>query len=605
MGLIAPFFFCQIFIKKTKMWIGNIVIKDFLKEVDLKSGKYNPVNPYNAFSEPSDPSKIIKNLGGDDAGSAKARSEYLRSKIEDNFSKLGIPSYDLATYMKKQGIFTKILLEKYTKPFDFVFTKEDGEKLSGKALYNKELSEKFDTIVLDFKRESEDEEDINEEVEVQKTPTIQIKFVDKKELQRPFLAKKDFWRKYNESFALEGLQTNSVFTVEILGLGSKPKETDKPKGPEDDKGPETEGQKSNFYKGKDLEEVNDKLKNIKEKAKFFAIIKNYLDDPDFQRMFLESIISETKSIQVNGKPILSTLKDLKNYGLLDEKIKKKGKNRKLITFKKNLQNFMADVFSLFAKVSKNGKESETYAVIKQFYNRLYKIGLKGQGNISEQERRILIKKLSSSFSVFLTAMTKLPEMVKGSGGGTKKGRDIKVKNVPKASINTVEYYINKIADSILKEDQEKNKTEDKGSNIIKIEINKIGIFSDLEKGLDSGSNKIENEFIKCKVDLSFEDDSDVSFFDKATQKQIEDGLRQGKFFVRMTHRPKAKDLLIFSINNKSDGSGAFFTIAGNNIKSKRDPKQWKGSVTVGNKAMGNKDFKGSKATISSFNLLSK
>lgn len=608
MGLIAPFFIWLIFIKKTEMWISNIVIDKIIKEADLKSGKYNPLNPYNQLSRDSevDPTRITKNLGGDDAGSAKARSEYLRGKIEDNFSKLGIPSYDLGSYMKKQGIYTHILLKNYTKPFDFEFTKKDGQKFSGQALYNIKLSEQFKTIVLDFKPKQEE----GEEVEPQ---TQQIKFVDEKELKRPFLAKRDFWRKYEKSFALEGLQINGIFTVEIFGSESTEKNNTEEDGGKPDDGEKSEEKqndevkKGNFYKGKDLDEVNGKLSEIKEKSKFFTIIKNYLDDPDFQRMFLGVIISETDSIKLNGKPILVTLKELKNFGLLDEKIKKKGKNRKLIKFKTNLQNFMSDVFSLFAKVSKNGKESETYSAIKKFYIRLYSIALKGQNNVSEQERKNLLKKLTLTFSVFLKTISKLPEMTKGSGGGTQKGKEIKVKNVPKATSSTVEYYINKISDSILNEENEEkeNKKIEEKTNTTKIKINKIGIFADLEEGLEDGNvlNKIENEYVKCVVDLKFDDENDDSIFNKSIKKEIEDGLRRGDFYVRMTQKPKI--LLIFSKTNKKDNSGAFFTIKGNSIKSKRDPKQWKGPVEIGNKAMGAKDFNGSKATISSFKLLNK
>jgi hypothetical protein len=612
MGLIAPFFIWLIFIKKTEMWISNIVIDKILKE-DLTSGKYNPLNPYNQLSRDSDvdPTRITKNLGGEDAGSAKARSEYLREKIQDNFSKIGIPSYELGTYMKKQGIYSRTVLSKYTKPFDFEFTTKDGQKISGQALYNKKLSEQFKTIVLDFKPKQEE----GEEVE---PPTQQIKFVDEKELKRPFLGSKfgvekiDLLQKYKESFALEGLQINGIFTVEISGSESTEKNNTEEDGGKPDDGEKSkekqndEVKKGNFYKGKDLDEVNGKLSEIKEKSKFFTIIKNYLDDPDFQRMFLGVIISETDSIKLNGKPILVTLKELKNYGLLDEKIKKKGKNRKLIKFKTNLQNFMSDVFSLFAKVSKNGKESETYSVIKKFYVRLYSIALKGQNNVSEQERKNLLKKLTLTFSVFLKTISKLPEMTKGSGGGTQKGKEIKVKNVPKATSSTVEYYINKISNSILnEEDGGGDKKIEEKTNTTKIKINKIGIFADLEEGLEDGNvlNKIENEYVKCVVDLKFDDENDDSIFNKSIKKEIEDGLRRGDFYVRMTQKPKI--LLIFSKTNKKDNSGAFFTIKGNSIKSKRDPKQWKGPVEIGNKAMGAKDFNGSKATISSFKLLNK
>ncbi len=172
-----------------------IKVKDIIKEVDVTGGKYNPLNPY--ASEPSDPTRVIKNLGGDDAGSAEARSEYLRDKIEQNFSKLGIPAYDLRSYMKIQGIYTEELLKSYTQPFDFSFMKENGEKFSGKATYNKELSKQNNTIVLNFNNGS-------------------IIF-SQDSIKRPFLAKKGFWAKYKEKLSLRGLQTNSIFDVKIIG----------------------------------------------------------------------------------------------------------------------------------------------------------------------------------------------------------------------------------------------------------------------------------------------------------------------------------------------------------------------------------------------------
>ena len=127
---------------------------------------------------------------------------------------------------------------------------------------------------------------------------------------------------------------------------------------------------------------------------------------------------------------------------------------------------------------------------------------------------------------------------------------------------------------------------------------KIGIFQELKRGTEEEGGKPminDKNFIKCKTELKFEDDENDTIFDKSTKKQIVDGLSTGKFFVRMTQRPKAGLVLIFS---KTDSeSGSFFTIAGKNIKSPKDPSQWKGEVMVGDKAMGNKDFKGTKAFI--------
>jgi hypothetical protein len=538
--------------------------KNLLKE-DLTSGKYNPINPYSTLAgSSSDPTEVVKNLGGDDVGSAKARSEYLRDKIEKNFSELGIPSYNLMGYMKSQGIFTLELIQQYNEPFDFSFVKEDGQKFSGKAIYNKKLSEKFKTLVLDLN---------NGEVKLKFTP---------ESLKRPFLAKKNIWGKYKDKLALMGLQTNAFFDVEISGdLTPKTKEE------EDNK--ENLGEKGSYYNGEDLQEVNTKLNDIKENAKFFTVIKQYKDDPDFQRMFLDSIVNTTKSIKINQKSLLATLKDLKAYGLLE--IKKKGKGRKLKKFKANFQNFMSDLFSLFAKVSKNGKQSETFKVIKNFYKELYIIALKGEGVTSQTEKNILLKKMILVFSIFLKKFTTLPEMTKGRYGKPEnKEKEIKVKKTSKVNMNTVESIINSIADNI------KLITEEEKNSLEKIKILKIGILQDLDpEEKESKEIKIsDKKFIKCKADLRFESDEDDTIFNKATKKQIVEGLSKGTFFVRMTQKPKGLVLIFSKTNNES---GSFFTLAGKNIKSPKDPSQWKGEVVVGDKAMGNKDFKGSKAFI--------
>lgn len=600
-------------------------LNNLLKE-DLTSGKYNPLNPYNQLSRDSDvdPTKITQNLGGDDAGSAKARSEYLRSKIEKNFSSLGIHS-DLQAYMESQGIFTLELIQQYSQPFDFSFVKENGEKFSGKAVYNKQLSEKFKTLVLDFN-----------EVKLKFTPDS---------LKRPFLAKKGMWGKYKDKMALMGLQTNGIFDVEVAGnLSSKSEETKEESDVEynvgdeisfeTDKGKKGKGKivkiegeditvtdgkgneivinkkniitdadteekglnkEANYYNGKDLKEVNIKLSDVKDKAKFFSIVKQYKDDPEFQKIFLDAIINTTKSIKINQKPLLTTLKDLRSNGLLEEPEAMSGLKRKYLKVKLNLQNFMVEVFSLFAKVAKSGKQSKTFEVIKNFYKELFMIATKGKTSISdEQTRKQLWRKLMGSFSNFLKAMSRLPEMVKGGKKPDEEKKEVKVKNTPKANINTMESFIQDIANSI------KLITEEEKGSLEKIKILKIGILQELKKGEEEEGGKKgkpminDKKFIECKAELKFESDEDDTIFKKSIKKQIVDGLTTGKFFVRMSQKPKGLVLIFSKTENES---GSFFTLAGKGIKSPKDPSQWKGEVVVGDKAMGNKDFKGTKAFI--------
>lgn len=225
-------------------------------------------------------------------------------------------------------------------------------------------------------------------------------------------------------------------------------------GEGDDKGgnDKPKDRKPNYYNGKDLKEVNQKLSELKDKANFFKIISSYKDNSEFQDIFLDAIINSTKSIKINQKPLHTTLKDLKNSGVLEADQELSTSKRKFLKIKLNLQNFMVDVFSLFAKVAKNGRQSRTFKVIKKFYKELFLITSKGKTSISDkQTRAILWKKLMGSFSNLLSSIRKLPEMTKGSvGKDEKKGKEINVKNTPKTTnITTVESIIDIISKGIL------------------------------------------------------------------------------------------------------------------------------------------------------------
>ena len=196
MGLLTPFFVYTIFIIKTIfMDIKKIIKQELIKEVNL-----NPIDPYRGET---DPTKVLKNAGKGDAGSAEARSEYLRGKIEKNFSSLGV--YNIENYMEEQGIFHEEMIKNYNQPFDFGFMNtKTGDDFDGKATYNEKISKRDKTIVLDF---------INNDGR-----KYRMTF-DPESLKRPFLGKTAMFKDYKQSYALFGLQINGVFNVIVQKFG--------------------------------------------------------------------------------------------------------------------------------------------------------------------------------------------------------------------------------------------------------------------------------------------------------------------------------------------------------------------------------------------------
>lgn len=329
------------------------------------------------------------------------------------------------------------------------------------------------------------------------------------------------------------------------GNGKKSEDVDK-----EDEGGDKGGddkpkdKKPNYYNGKDLKEVNQKLSELKDKANFFKIISSYKDNSEFQDIFLDAIINSTKSIKINQKPLHTTLKDLKNSGVLEADQEFSTSKRKFLKIKLNLQNFMVDVFSLFAKVAKNGRQSRTFEVIKKFYKELFLITSKGKTSISDkQTRTILWKKLMGSFSNFLSSIRKLPEMTKGSiGKDEKKGKEINVKNTPKTTnITTVESIIDTISKSLLIIEQDE-KVETTGKIYIekivlgpKAEAKRDGDVNNYNKSVRGGSTKwsgLVRDLPKPKstddfqqmvvnfelVDKDKLDDNQKNVFDKITRK---------------------------------------------------------------------------------------
>jgi len=169
----------------------------------------------------------------------------------------------------------------------------------------------------------------------------------------------------------------------------------------------------NFYNGGDIDEVNSELKDIKLNSEPFKIISKYNDDEEFRRIFLDSFINSTKAIKINQKPIMDTLKDLRKNGLLEEP-GMSGRKREYLKIKLGLQKYMNNLFKLFAKLHKNGKQSQTYQVIKKFYKQLFFIVSKGVSNVSDDKTRSkLWKQLIGNFSDLLKDISNASEFTKG------------------------------------------------------------------------------------------------------------------------------------------------------------------------------------------------
>jgi len=169
----------------------------------------------------------------------------------------------------------------------------------------------------------------------------------------------------------------------------------------------------NFYNGNDIDEVNTELKDIKLNSQPFKIVSKYKDDEEFRRIFLDSFINSTKAIKINQKPIMDTLKDLRKNGLLEEP-GMSGRKREYLKIKLGLQKYMNDLFKLFSKLHKNGKQSETYQVIKKFYKQLFFIVSKGVSNVSDEKTRSkLWKQLIGNFSDLLKNISNSSEFIKG------------------------------------------------------------------------------------------------------------------------------------------------------------------------------------------------
>lgn len=179
------------------------IIKDIIKQT-LIEVSLNPLNPY--FGD-NDPTKIVSDKSGG-AGAAQARAEFLVKKSDKVLSSLGI--YDLEHYMETQGIFSTVRIKTYGKPFGFSFTEKNGGKYSGKAEYNKSLSEQYKTLVLDFTSVEGEMKSI---------------LFSTESLKRPYMDKSNMLGNYKgNKNALLGLQIDGIFDVKMKGAGNVPKE---------------------------------------------------------------------------------------------------------------------------------------------------------------------------------------------------------------------------------------------------------------------------------------------------------------------------------------------------------------------------------------------
>lgn len=194
-------------------------------------------------------------------------------------------------------------------------------------------------------------------------------------------------------------------------------DTPKP-GDEDKVGNDSSGK--NICNAKNLNELNKILAETKSLSQPLKNVSTYQKDPEFRKLFLDAFISSTRPIKINKEPLLTTLKKLKENGLLeygesgDGYMSGSRRNYVKLTYQ-DLQKFMDSLMKLFAGVYKACKKtSKTFQLIKNFFKQLFVIASQGKGNISsEKSREQLWKKLLGTFSNFLRDLNKLPDMEKG------------------------------------------------------------------------------------------------------------------------------------------------------------------------------------------------
>lgn len=153
-------------------------------------------------------------VAGSDAETALTRGEYLRDKAMQNLSDLGV--YGAKGHMASLGIFDDDYLSK-SGPFEFKFVTEAGKETSGMAKYDKSLSTKEKTIVLNFKSTEPVcfEEDCYQFFKIKFSPES----THRAYLQTVKRKIPKFWKKAEKSIGLRGLQEGYVFDVTIIPYG--------------------------------------------------------------------------------------------------------------------------------------------------------------------------------------------------------------------------------------------------------------------------------------------------------------------------------------------------------------------------------------------------
>jgi len=254
-----------------------------------------------------------------------------------------------------------------------------------------------------------------------------------------------------------------------------------------DTGKEETQSTENSYRGKDIEDVNGLLKDLKTETNDYKVIQQYKEDPEFRKIFLDSFIDSTKSIKMNDEKIGATLKKMRSAGLLEEP-GMSGLKRKYLKLKLNLQKFFNNLFKLFAKLHKDGKESKLYKQIKQFYKDLFFIVRQGASNISDEKtRNILWKKLIGSFGNLLSSLNKSNEFVKSKYKGKPKNEAIIKEVEDKRTVMFLEFDVtDEDIENNLTDFAEENDIDNEESNNSDLDPDLIKRYGFMLYGKDTG-----------------------------------------------------------------------------------------------------------------------
>ena len=473
-------------------------------------------------------------------------------QVDDEQQELTLPKpiefATLARVVKKENPFT---LEIKTSDGDlFMLQFDDSELVTNlpgtqnniKALVSEDNSKsgKFYNVKSNNDLKVVLEKEINDDGDGEKTPCEKLKVDD----YVNYKGKLHIVRKVNTDEIKEGLVQIQLSDDEQVVGNKRPLfavncsavsvvEVGESEGEEK----KEEGVGSNGYSGEDIDDVNNSFTGLKQKAKYFTKINKYKGNPKFKELFFNSLVG-SKSIKVNGEPLLTTLGRMKKVGLLEAETEKESK-----LFKANLQNFMNSTYLLFAKLNENGKDSQTYKLIKNFYKELYLLSLKTPNNS-------IYTKVITTFQKFLRFMNELPELSKFES--KEKGKKLRTKKQIKATGNTIdnmsEYYINNIADNvklIFEADEDKKESND---FICKIYVKKIVLgpkakakrgedetaYANSKNGGGQGSwdglvNSLPPKGLKSSIRIELLDDGSLSPEQKLVFREVLNVLKAKNF----------------------------------------------------------------------------